>query len=256
MFYQNQHYGISEYFHKESGENFSFPAHLHHSFEFIAVHEGEMSVNIGDAQYMLTAGEGVLIFPEEIHSLTSERSRHSLVIFSPDLIKSYYSRHPSEVLRNSMIQLPCYLLDELSTIDESASPIKIKAVLYSLCALFDDAEYEKKIGAEAGLLHSIFDFLENNYNKKCTLATLGKELGYNASYLSRYFSEVTGIPFTAYANRHRISKACYLLRTTDKTILECACDCGYTSLRSFNRNFKEIIGLTPKEYRTVGISRQ
>ena len=57
------------------------------------------------------------------------------------------------------------------------------------------------------------------------------------------------MPFTAYANRHRISKACYLLRTTDKTILECACDCGYTSLRSFNRNFKEHVGLSPKEYR-------
>ncbi len=41
----------------------------------------------------------------------------------------------------------------------------------------------------------------------------------------------------------------YLLRNTDKSALECSCECGYTSLRSFNRNFKAIIGTSPTDYR-------
>ena len=44
MFYQDQHFGVSEYFCRETGENFSFPAHIHRSFECITVLKGEMTV--------------------------------------------------------------------------------------------------------------------------------------------------------------------------------------------------------------------
>lgn len=78
---------------------------------------------------------------------------------------------------------------------------------------------------------------------------MSNELGYNSAYLSRYFGEVANMSYTSYVNRYKVSKACYILKNTDKTVLECAYECGYNSLRNFNRNFKSIIGLSPKEYR-------
>lgn len=96
----------------------------------------------------------------------------------------------------------------------------------------------------------MFDLVEENYDKECNLSTVSNALGYNSSYLSRYFAETTKISFLSYVNRYRVSKACYALRNTDKTALECAYECGYGSLRSFNRNFKAIVGMTPREYRT------
>ena len=250
MFYQNQHFGISEYFCKEMGENFSFPAHIHHSFELITVLEGHMMVTVGTDRYELSVGEGIVVFPEQIHSLGSTKSRHLLVIFSADIVNAYYSKHASEIPQSGKITLPDYLLNQISLLESSTPSVKKKAVLYSVCALLDEStEYKKRKNAENGLLRAIFEFVEGNFQKNCTLEELGNATGYNRSYLSRYFSEATNMSFLSFVNRRRISKACELLKSSDKTVIECAYDCGYTSLRSFNRNFKLYIGVSPKEYR-------
>ena len=253
MFYENKHFGISEYFCKESGRNFSFPMHMHHSFEFIAILKGTMTVNVGRDRYEVAAGEGVFIFPEQLHSLESEESEHLLVIFSPDIISAFYSKHSTELPRCGKISLPPYLVSQIAELEGTSSSIKKKGVLYSLCAILDESsDYVKRKAVENGLLRSIFDFVENNYSKDCSLEDLSVALGYNSSYLSRCFSEATNMSFVSLVNRYRISRACYLLSNSTKSIIECAYECGYTSLRSFNRNFKLYIGVSPKEYRKGG----
>ena len=93
------------------------------------------------------------------------------------------------------------------------------------------------------------EFVEKNYDKSCSLDDLGNGVGYNRSYLSRYFSDATGMPFVSFVNQYRISRACQVLKNSNKTVLECAYDCGFSSLRSFNRNFKLYLGVSPKDYR-------
>jgi len=250
MFYQDRHFGISEHFCKERGRNFSFPMHVHHSFEFITILDGSMTVTIGVNNYELTKEEGVLVFPEQPHSLESTESEHLLVIFSPDIINAFYSKHTSELPKCSKIKLPPYLLSQIVEIDEHSSIIKMKGALYSLCTLLDEnTEYLKRKTLENGLLRAIFDFVENNFEKSCTLDDLSNALGYNRSYLSRYFSESTHMSFVSYVNRYKISRVCYLLKNSNKTVLECAYSCGYTSLRSFNRNFMLYVGISPTKYR-------
>lgn len=251
MFYQTQHFGLSEYFHKEIGKNFSFPMHIHHSFEFITIIEGCMTVCVGDDKYELKKGEGILIFPEQLHSLESTESEHLLFIFSADIVSAFYSKHASEQPKCARLDISPYLLSELSGFGENYSIIKLKGVLYLLCAMLDEnTEYIKKKTFENGLLLSIFNFVENNYDKSCTLEALGNAVGYNSSYLSRYFSNATGISFISYVNQYRISRACHILKNSNKTVLECAYDCGYTSLRNFNRNFKIYMGVSPQKYRS------
>lgn len=250
MFYQSQHFGISEYFHRESGKNFSFPMHMHRSFEFITVTNGCMTVNVGNTGYELKKGEGILIFPDQLHSLESDESEHLLFIFSYDIIRAFFSKHSSELPICPKFSIPEYLLSQVFDIDKDSSLIKKKGVLYALCALLEEnAEYEKRRIGKNDLLGAIFDFVEKNYDKSCTLVDVSSAIGYNSSYLSRYFSAATNMSFISYVNRYRISRACYILKNTDKTVLECAYECGYTSLRSFNRNFMIFIGASPRDYR-------
>ena len=252
MFYQTQHFGLSEYFRKERGKNFSFPMHIHHSFEFITIIEGSMVVCVGNDRYELKKGEGILIFPEQLHSLASTDSEHMLIIFSADIVSAFYSKHSSELPKCAKHTIPSHLISEISKLDEQPSTIKLKGILYSLCAILDEStEYVKRKIPENGLLYSIFAFVENNYAKSCTLDNLSNTVGYNSSYLSRYFSDATGISFVSYVNRYRISRACYMLKNSRKTVMECAYDNGYTSLRSFNRNFKLYVGISPKEFRSA-----
>ena len=101
------------------------------------------------------------------------------------------------------------------------------------------------------LLDKIFTFVNENYTEECTLKRVSEELKYDYSYLSKFFSEYVGMSFNEYINRVRISKACYMLKNTDNTIIKISDACGFSALRSFNRNFIKITGMTPTEYRNI-----
>ena len=127
---------------------------------------------------------------------------------------------------------------------------EIKGLLYSLCGCFDlTATYREANAGSNMLLYNIFKFIELNYNKNCTLTDLSKNTGYDYAYLSRYFKKIVGLSYNDYVNQYRISKACYLLQNYEMTILEISNECGFNSLRSLNRNFKEQLGIPPAEYR-------
>lgn len=250
MFYEFNHFGISGYFHKEYGENFSYPMHLHHSFEFITVTSGEMDVTVDNTTYHLGKKRSVLIFPNQLHSLASTESRHMLCIFSPELVKAYSSKTAGNRPVKSLFEPDEYILSSLDNICENSSDIEKKGILYSLCAVFDKtAEYASFDTDRENLLYKIFDFVEHNYSGECSLYSLAGKTGYSYSYISRYFKRVAGISFNDYVNRYRISKACYMLTNSDCTVLKCAMDSGFGSLRSFNRNFMEYVSVSPARYR-------
>ena len=253
MFYQFNHIGSSDYFVKEYGEDFSFPPHMHLCFEFISVLDGEMKVTVDGKENVLHRGESLLIFPNQLHSLESVKSRHMLCIFSPELVRAYSSKIEKSLPESNRFAPDEYLIESLNRIDEESSLIAKKGILYSLCASFDEnaAYIPRKVG-QKGLLSKIFAFVEQNFAGECTLEELSTQIGYDYAYLSRSFKKSTGISYVSYLNIYRINRACYLLDNTDLSILQCALESGYSSLRTFNRNFKSHLGISPAEYRKRG----
>lgn len=250
MLYQFQHFGASEYFCKEYGENFSYPVHLHHSFEFITVVSGEMEVTVDNKVYTLNKGESVFVFPNQMHSLSSKNSEHMLCIFSPELVRSYAKKVSDKIPIENKVLFDPYIIDALDNLLPESSTVEKKGILYSLCGGFDkNAEYKKKTDFDEDLLYKIFRFVEENYSKDCSLISLSEKTGYSYSYLSRCFKQTTGISFNAYVNRFRLSNACYLLDNSNCSVLQCALDSGYKSLRSFNRNFISFLSVTPTQFR-------
>lgn len=250
MFYEFQHYGVSKAFSREDGKNFSFPMHLHQFFELITVVSGDMAVAVDACSYSLHQGESILIFPHQLHSLSSKTSEHILFIFSPELIGVYASKYAASIPASGKFTLRPQLLEQLESLREDSSLFEKKGFLYSVCADFDrNAEYKKRIHNEKSLLYHFFEFVEKNYKSDCSLHRLAEQLTFSYSYVSRYFKKLTGISYNEYVNQYRINKACHILTNSTCPVLECAYEVGYTSLRSFNRNFKQYTGMTPNEYR-------
>lgn len=254
MFYEFEHSFSDELFNFIKGENFSFPPHLHNSFECIRCAEGNIEVRVDDAVYSLSAGEAVLIFPNQVHEIrTPDKSRHYLCIFSPTLVKSYIALTKGEIPTDNAFTITertRILLEAVGDSIDGRTLLDVKATLYSICAEFDkNRVYSNERKTKNELLGKIFAFLDNSYKSECNLESLAQSLGYNYVYLSRFFKESVGLSFTEYVNRCRISEAQYLLKNTSSNILAIAIDCGFKSLRSFNRNFKKIVGVSPVEYR-------
>lgn len=250
MFYQYNHLGSPDYCKVEKGENFSFPLHLHHCFEIIIVLSGEMVVSVDKHAVPLTAGNALLIFPNQIHELRSNESEHILCIFSPTLVQAYTTKVLGKIPKPCRFTPDRYLIEQLKTMDPSSSTVEKKGLLYSLCAQFDaNAVYIDKKSDSEKLLHHIFSFVEQHFDGDCSLSHLSHTLGYDYAYLSRYFKKTIGLSFNAYITHYRISRACYLMENTTLSVSHCAFESGFTSLRSFNRIFKENLHVTPTQYR-------
>ena len=200
---------------------------------------------------VLEAGQACLIFPNQIHELhTPEHSRHYLCIFSPKHVHTYEKRVALQVPTKNLFSPDPFYLQQLIALRENDDILYVKGLLYSLCAEFDCGRcYTARKVEQGELLFRIFRFVETNFSGECTLAALAAETSYHYVYLSKYFKQCTGVSFTEYVNRCRVNEACYLLKNTDRTVLQAALDCGFDSLRSFNRNFKAALGITPTEYR-------
>ena len=251
MFYQSNHIDSPDYTKFERGTDFSFPPHLHQCFEVIVVLSGEMKITVDTKEFTLREREALLIFPNQIHSLASEKSEHILCIFSPQLVKAYASLHAEHVPVSGQFLPDAYLVRQMQLLCADASVIEKKALLYALCAAFErNARYTERRHLHGDLLGTVFRFVEEEFQNDCSLSRLSKVIGHEYSSLSRYFSRAVGMSYNTYVHNYRLSHACYLLSNTENTILECALDSGYTNMRSFNRHFLAYYGMTPSEYRS------
>lgn len=250
MFYQAEHIGSAAHFKRETGKNFNYPLHLHRSFELIIAEAGEMTVTVDGQAHLLHAGDGVLVFPNQTHALASTRSRHTLFIFSPHIIQTFFAEKAGFLPERNAFSLSDALLSALHALSDTPTLYEMKGALYAVCAHFDkSAVYHPTSKEREELLLRLFSYTEESFGGDCSLHTVAAALGYNPDYISRFFKQKTGLPYNEYLNVRRLSHAAYLLTGTGKSCLQVAMESGYASLRSFNRNFKVRFGITPAEYR-------
>jgi AraC-like DNA-binding protein len=66
---------------------------------------------------------------------------------------------------------------------------------------------------------------------------------------SRFFKQRTGKTLPEYVNALRIGRACELLADEKWKVTDVAMECGFHNLANFNRHFRALTKLTPREYR-------
>ncbi|RYF69014.1 MAG: AraC family transcriptional regulator, partial [Cytophagaceae bacterium] len=64
----------------------------------------------------------------------------------------------------------------------------------------------------------------------------------------RFFRQHTRKTFSTLLNEVRVEQACRHLRESKETISQIAAKCGYTNLSNFNRQFKDVMGMSPSDY--------
>lgn len=68
----------------------------------------------------------------------------------------------------------------------------------------------------------------------------------------RSFKAAFGETPHRYLQRRRIERSMYLLRTTDESVTDICMRCGFASLGTFSRTFREIVGESPSAFRQRG----
>ena len=190
MFYQYHHIENPEYMKRENGENFSYPLHMHQCFELVTVVDGEMEISVDNKKIIVRKNEAVLIFPNRLHSLNSTKSKHLLFIFSPKIVQTFTVKHKGTVPVLPKTKLSQEAMNSLLKLNSSDSLTRIKGVLYSIVADFEDQiEFTPAENDNDNLLVRIFGFVERNAKQECSLIDVSHELGYDHAYISRFFKK-------------------------------------------------------------------
>lgn len=93
------------------------------------------------------------------------------------------------------------------------------------------------------------EYIMANLANRITLDDLAMVAGYSRYHFVRAFRISAGYPPYAYLIRQRIEHACALLAGGDLPIAEVAVQSGFSSHAQFSTRFREVMGISPVEYR-------
>jgi AraC-like DNA-binding protein len=94
--------------------------------------------------------------------------------------------------------------------------------------------------------------MDRAYTSALDVAALARIANVSPAHFIRTFKATFGETPHRYLQRRRVERAMYLLRTTDRPITDICMEVGFTSLGTFGRTFRDIVGETPTEHRARG----
>lgn len=197
-------------------------------------------------------------------------------------IVGHVAEHKTPIIVKDTSNDPRYIIDDKQRLSEICVPILINDKLFGVIdsehpekAFFDESHLHLLTIIAALCAQKIKDIrsntkarltTENEYYKKLlglitdktiyrnpnlSLESVSEKLGISAGYLSRLINDTTKKSFSQFINQHRVLEVQKNLVSKDfahYTILSIGLEAGFNSKASFNRNFKEIAGVTPQEY--------
>lgn len=228
------------------------------SYLFFIVIDGNGELNYNNKNYKLSKGSCVFIDCNKKYSHTSDNWTIKWAHFNGKNIESIYNKYLSRNGLNTFIskQLIKYqsLLDETHNLAKSNDYIRdmyINEKLTSLLSmLMSETTYEYKDNSKYKYdISTIKSYIDDNYLKEISLDFLSNRFFINKFYLTRLFKTTYGITINKYILNKKITKAKELLRFSDLNIEDISIQCGINDSNYFSRIFKQVEGLTPKEYR-------
>ena len=121
--------------------------------------------------------------------------------------------------------------------------------------LLHTLSYIPQADQNSGVLYSpefdeLIRYINSNYaDKDLSLGKLADMFNFSKKYLSSLFSRNMSTKFSAYLNQVRIDHALVLSKQGTYSVKELAEKCGFSDPLYFSKVFKQIIGMSPTNYK-------
>ncbi len=241
--------------------------HWHNHYELEITFKGFGTEIINSSMYPMRRGEAHVIFPADTHTFKSEKNvSFCFIQFERKHLSDDMHRRLEQIKNDPVVYLPeeaCNIIEKIynamSATNEGFEindPISIKVKERLLdAALTIFLEYSSKktdLNANAYLslpIQKIIRYITEKFQSPISTEAIAREFNYNTAYFRRYFRDYTGMSPRDYINSLRLKHAAKLLITSDLRVADVCFNCGYTSMASFQRNFKAQYNMTPLEFK-------
>ncbi len=244
-------------------ENEHIEKHWHRFIEMEFLVSGSGTHKINGKSYPIRRGELHIMKLTDIHEFFFEEKCGLYLVQIPT---SYLSKDINSVILNcpedmiayfdeeeldKVVRLFFALADEFEK-DEPYSREIIKNIITTICLLLfrklsinPDSVRQKSDSR----INDIIIFLQNNFQESLTVEKIAKKFYMNSEYFSRYFKSRMGISAREYLTEIRMGYAKKLVCQSEHKILDICMACGYNSIATFLRDFKQKFNCTPKQMR-------
>lgn len=103
--------------------------------------------------------------------------------------------------------------------------------------------------AETNRMNKVYEYVLKNFQRKITLKEVADIANMTMTSFSRYFKSRVNKSFSDFLKEIRIDHACKLLNENSMSIEHVGYESGFQTLSNFNRQFKEVTGKQPLNYR-------
>jgi AraC-like DNA-binding protein len=266
-------------FQKDEGKHFYDKLHQHPQWQLTHIVEGKGQLMVGDYLGRFEAGDLIWITSNIPHVLRSDPEyfdpKENLHSLAHTLFFDFEALGKLVWETEELQELNQWLNTTKGSFKiDGENKEKLKGIL---------KEFEHQKGTSKLLLSlQIIEFLQNsenlqnlnkNFPQKILSENEGKRLGILMSYIlsnsqqiltlkevanqanmskeafCRFFKERTGKTFTEFLVEVRIQNACQQLQEKDQSISQIAFQSGFQNLSYFNRAFKKIKGVSPRDFR-------
>lgn len=241
--------------------------HWHSSMELLFVLKGSVEITVTGGTYQLEEGDVILVNANEPHELSAEGCilaavQIKLSLFGDKLIEQESLRfdcnsrtHPGNPGLHKIKRIMAQFVKNYATTDDSRM-FRAKSLSYALLAELNACF--KVEGGETEQTQSrvyyeritrIVHYLNAHYHEDVTLQSLAEQEYLSVPYLSKFFTRMMGMGFSAYLNQLRLMRAVFDLTSTSLTIEAIAERNGFSNTQAFVQLFKKKYGMLPSQYR-------
>lgn len=224
--------------------------HWHLECEIIRVVKGQAQIKIGDRCFDARENACFFCSAEELHYIVSAPDALvEVIIFDRSIAQDITDRYALRSPKLPEGLMPACFFEDINKI-----------------LLRKEIFYREMIENKArGLIIDIFSscsvvkqnvqsqFYKNlilKINEEFSFITFEDAVrysGYSPSHFSRMFKKLSGMRFSDYLNVVKVENAILMIqKSPDASMTSVSLNCGFSSVRNFNRVFKLITGYSPK----------
>ena len=245
--------------------SFGPAARNHYLFHYILSGTGTLMADDSKGvtqTYSIKSMQGFMIFPNQITTYVADKQlpwEYVWLEFDGLRVKSlldtiglsldkpvYHARNKN--LREDMANEMLYISRH-----KDESPFHLIGHLYLfldyLLRSAADEQLEHGSKLREFYIHEALTYIEHNFQNEITIEDIAGVCGLNRTYFGKIFKEALGKTPQEFLINYRMSKATELLKMTKLSIADIGNAVGYPNQLHFSRAFKNIYGVSPKNWR-------
>lgn len=243
----NEHVWVGKY------RNLHNISHWHMEHELIACREGSAQVMLDDTMFNITQQQCIFCHSGCVHYISAIPDSLLLVCLFNE--KMYDPITSPFALENPVFEDRYGILPKLSEIRHELQnqliffECRTEAMIGEILVDVFRGEPLRKAQWQFSDVITRYKQLLNHIDleyEHITYQNAVQFMNMSDAYFSRYFKRQAGMTFSQYLNVVRIEKAVQLLDSAPTMkITDVMLRCGFNTIRSFNRVFREVTGFTP-----------